>query len=142
MVAEVAELNEWNQRKIAEFRANGGRVGGQFEGRPMLLLHNDGARTGTRRINPMTYQQVDEGYAVFATFGGASTHPAWYHNVVANPDVSIEVGTRAIDVRARVASGIERERIWARQKGDYPLMAEYEQRTNRTIPVVILEPRV
>jgi deazaflavin-dependent oxidoreductase (nitroreductase family) len=134
-------MSDWNSGIIEEFRTNEGKVGGRFEGAPMLLLHHKGAKTGTERVNPMVFQKVDNGYAVFASKGGAPTNPAWYHNLVANPDVEVEIGTDTIPVRARVAEGDERERIWTKQKERMPGFADYERNTTRQIPVVILEPR-
>ncbi len=132
--------NEWNQEVIEEFRATGGRAGGMLEGMPLLLLHHTGARTGKARISPLAYQAVDGGYAIFGSKGGAPTHPDWYHNLVANPSISVEVGEQTVAVRARVADGDERERIWTKQKEDFPNFAEYEAKTSRRIPVVVLEP--
>lgn len=137
----AVDRRNWNAQIIEEFRANEGRVGGNFAGAPMLLLHSRGARTGIDRVNPMMYQRVGEDYAVFASKGGAPTNPDWYHNLRANPEATIEVGTETIPVRARVAQGDERERIWEKQKRDYPGFADYERKTSRQIPVVILEPR-
>jgi deazaflavin-dependent oxidoreductase (nitroreductase family) len=131
---------DWNQRIIEEFRANQGRVGGQFKGASLLLLHHTGARTGTERVNPLAYQKLPGGYAVFASKGGAPTNPDWYHNLVANPKARIEVGTDAMDVVARVADGEERDRIWEEQKRRMPGFADYERTTTRQIPVVVLEP--
>jgi deazaflavin-dependent oxidoreductase (nitroreductase family) len=133
-------VNDFNLTIIDEFRANGGRVGGPFEGAPLLLLHHTGARTGREHVSPVMYQAVDESFAVFASKGGAPTNPAWYHNLVAHPDTVVEVDAKQIPVRARVATGDERERIWAIQKERYPGFAEYEQKTSRQIPVVVLEP--
>lgn len=135
----MSDWNDWNQKVIEEFRANGGRVGGMFEGRPLLLLHHVGARTGTRRVSPLMYQDVADGYAIFASKGGADTNPDWYHNLVANPATDVEIATETIPVRARVAHGEERTRIWSRQKSDQPQFAEYESKTLRVIPVVVLE---
>ena len=132
-------MDDWNKGVIDEFRANGGRVGGMFEGRPLLLLHHTGARTGIRRVTPLMYQDVGRGYAVFASKAGADTNPDWYHNVVANPRTEVEIGTGTVGVGARVAEGDERDRIWNRQKRDYPQFAEYEARTSRVIPVIVLE---
>jgi deazaflavin-dependent oxidoreductase (nitroreductase family) len=132
--------DDWNRRIIEEFRANGGRVGGPFEGAPMILIHHRGARSGTERVSPLVYQPVDTGYAIFASKAGAPTNPDWYHNLLAHPEIAAEVGTGTVRVRARVARGEERERIWERQKRDYPNFAEYERSTSREIPVVILEP--
>jgi deazaflavin-dependent oxidoreductase (nitroreductase family) len=133
-------LDDWNRSITEEFRSNGGKVGGQFANVPILLLHTVGARSGEPRLNPLAYQQLDGAYAVFGSFAGAPKNPAWFHNVVANPEVSIEVGTEKLAVRARVATGAERARIWAQQKLDQPGFADYEAKTEREIPVVVLEP--
>ena len=132
-------MSDWNQGVIEEFRANGGKVGSMFEGRSLLLLHHVGARTGTRRVTPLAYQDVGRDYAVFASKAGADTNPDWYQNLVANPRTEVEVGTETVRVIARVAQGDERDRIWSRQKRDYSQFAEYEARTSRVIPVVVLE---
>jgi deazaflavin-dependent oxidoreductase (nitroreductase family) len=133
-------MTDWNSKIIEEFRANEGRVGGPFDGAPLLLLHTVGAKTGQQRVNPMMYQQVAGGYAVFATKAGAPTNPDWYHNVLAHPRVSAEIGARMVELLARVAAGEEREKIWAAQKAAYPGFADYERKTARQIPVIILEP--
>jgi deazaflavin-dependent oxidoreductase (nitroreductase family) len=135
----VADRSDWNRAIIEEFRANAGKVGGPFEGGTLLLLHHTGAKTGTRRVNPLAYQALPNGYAVFASKGGAPTNPDWYHNLVAHPDVSVEVGTDTVDVQARVAEGEERDAIWKRQKKLAPGFADYEKKTTRRIPVVVLE---
>lgn len=135
-------MSDWNESIIAEFRANAGQVGGQFEGAPLLLLHTVGAKSGVTRVHPMMYQALDNGrVAVFASKAGANTHPAWYHNVIALPEVVAEIGGDTIELRARVAEGAEREAIWSKQKADYPGFAGYEANTSRVIPVVVLEPR-
>jgi deazaflavin-dependent oxidoreductase (nitroreductase family) len=136
----MADVNEWNRQIIEEFRSNSGTVGGQFEGVPILLLHSVGARSGAQRINPLAYQALDRGYAIFASFAGAPKNPAWYYNLVAQPNATVEVGTRTETVTARVVEGAERERIWERQKAELPVFAGYEEKTERTIPVVVLEP--
>jgi deazaflavin-dependent oxidoreductase (nitroreductase family) len=133
-------VNDWNTSIIEEFRANEGRVGGPFEGAPILLLHHRGAKSGTERVNPLAYQDLGGGaLAVFGSKGGAPTNPDWYHNLRANPRARVEVGTETYDVVARVAEGEERERIWEKQKQAMPGFAGYEQNTAREIPVVILE---
>jgi deazaflavin-dependent oxidoreductase (nitroreductase family) len=132
-------MSEWNDKVIAEFRANQGRVGGAFEGAPLLLLHSTGAKSGQERVNPMMYQAVANGFAVFASKAGADTNPDWYHNLRANPEARIEVGTETIDVSARVLDEAEREPIWEKQKERYPGFADYERNTDRVIPVVLLE---
>jgi deazaflavin-dependent oxidoreductase (nitroreductase family) len=133
-------MADWNSKIIEEFRANEGKVGGQFEGAPLLLLHTVGAKTGQERVNPVMYLSVPRGYAVFASKGGAPIHPDWYHNLVAHPRVTAEIGTQTVELRARVAGQDERERIWTAQKAAYPGFAEYERNTTRQIPVVVLEP--
>ena len=133
-------MTDWNTNIIEEFRTNEGRVGGPFEGRPMLLLHHFGARTGTERVNPLAYQDLGDGsIAVFASKGGSDTNPDWFHNLVANPRARVEVGTESWDVVARVAEGDERERIWESQKRLMPGFATYEERTPRQIPVIVLD---
>jgi deazaflavin-dependent oxidoreductase (nitroreductase family) len=133
-------VNDFNQQIIDEFRANGGKVGGAFEGAPLLLLHTTGAKSGRVRVNPVAYRRDGDRLVVFASKAGAPTNPDWYHNLVANPRAKVEVGTDALQVDARVAEGEERDRLWNRQKQDVPPFAEYEQKTTRPIPVVILEP--
>ncbi len=133
--------NSWNDGIIEEFRANEGKVGGRFDGHPLLLLHHRGAKSGLERVNPLAYQALPGGsFAVFGSRGGSPRDPDWFHNVRANPDVAVEVGTRRIEAKARVAEGEERERIWEKQKLNVPAFATYEQRTERQIPVIIIEP--
>jgi deazaflavin-dependent oxidoreductase (nitroreductase family) len=132
---------DFNAQIIEEFRANEGRVGGMFEGAPMLLLHHVGAKSGTPRVNPLMYQADEGRYVIFASKGGAPSNPDWFYNLEANPKTSIELGAEEIDVLAEQATGDERERLFTRQKELAPQFAEYEQKTDRTIPVVILTPR-
>ncbi len=132
-------MTDFNTQIIEEFRSKGGKVGGPFEGAPMLLLHTIGARSGVERVNPVVYQSDGGRMVVFASKAGAPTHPDWYHNLLAHPDVTVEVGTETVPVHARVAEGEERERLWARQKQDMPGFADYEAKTTRQIPVVVLE---
>ena len=131
---------DFNSKIIAEFRANGGKVGGPFEGAPLLLLHTTGARSGQERVNPVMYRKLGDGYVVFASKGGAPVSPDWYHNLVANPRVRAEIGTQTVELRARVADAAEREPIWTAWKQANPGFAEYEAKTTRQIPVVFLEP--
>jgi deazaflavin-dependent oxidoreductase (nitroreductase family) len=138
-LATMSERNEWNRRVIEEFRGNEGKVGGMFEGMPLLLLHHRGAKSGLERVNPLAYQRLGDSVAVFASKGGAPTNPDWYHNLVANPDVTVEVGTERYPATARVATGDERERIWSAQKAAYPGFAEYEAKSGRQIPVIVLD---
>jgi deazaflavin-dependent oxidoreductase (nitroreductase family) len=144
-------MSDWNQKIMDEFRANEGRVGGYFAESDLLLLHHVGARTGTKRISPLCYQPLGDAWAIFASRGGAPSHPAWYHNLVANPDIEIEVGTESLPVRARVTTGAERDRIWDAQKAwseempdARPQFQEYEVKAaehGRVVPVVVLERR-
>ena len=137
----MSDASDFNQRIVEEFRANDGKVGGPFQGLSLLLLHHTGAKTGIERVNPLAYQRLgDDAVAVFASKGGAPTNPDWYHNLVANPSASIEIGTERHDVTARVAASDERRRIWEAQKEAYPNFAEYEATTGgREIPVVVLD---
>jgi deazaflavin-dependent oxidoreductase (nitroreductase family) len=134
-------MSDWNDKVIAEFRANQGKVGGSFEGAPLLLLHSTGAKSGQERVNPMMYQAVGGGFAVFGSKSGADTNPDWYHNLRAHPEAQIEVGTETLEVTARVLDALEREPIWEEQKARYPGFAEYEAKTDRVIPVVMLARR-
>ena len=134
----MTEVEDWNAQIIAEFRANGGEVGGQFAGAPLLILHTTGARSGQERENPMMYLDLDGERYVFASKAGADTNPDWYHNLVANPEVRVEVGTETYRARAEVLSTSERDRVYAEQARRYPGFAEYEQKTSRVIPVVAL----
>ena len=136
----MSDREDWNSNIIEEFRANEGKVGGPFDGAPLLLLHTTGAHSGEERINPMMYLADGDRLVVFASKGGAPTNPDWYHNLVANPDVEIEVGTERRKVRARVAEGEEHDLLYAEQARRYPQFAKYQEGTDRTIPVVILEP--
>ncbi len=136
----MSGVNDWNKGIIEEFRANGGKVGGQFEGAPLLLLHSTGAKSGQARVNPIMYLADGDNYAVFASKAGAPTSPDWYHNLIANPRASVEVGEATVNVVAKVAEGDTRERLWSTQKELYPGFAEYEAKTTRLIPVVVLEP--
>ena len=135
----VDDLASFNQQITEEFRANGGKVGGQFRTSAMLLLHSRGAKTGEIRVHPMVYRADGDRFVVFASKGGAPTNPAWYFNLVAHPEATIEVGTETLAVVARVASGEERTRLWEAQKAAAPAFAEYEAKTTREIPVIVLE---
>jgi len=131
-------MSDWNTKIIEEFRANEGRVGGSFQGAPMLLLTTTGRRTGERRTNPMMYLADGDRLLVFASKGGAPTNPDWYHNLVANPEVTVEVGTESYQAHATALQGDERDRLYAEQSSRYPGFAEYQRNTSRVIPVVAL----
>ena len=136
----MSDGNDFNQRNIAEFRANHGRVSGPFEGAPIVLLHTVGARSGKPRTNIMMYLADGDRYLVFASNAGADDNPAWYWNLKANPDARIEVGDDIVDVHATELQGAERDDKYALQAERYPGFAEYERMTSRTIPVVALTP--
>lgn len=134
-------MNDFNDRVIAEFRANHGRVGGPFEGAPMLLLHTTGARSGAERVSPMMYRGDGERMLVFASYAGADEHPAWFHNLVAQPLVSAEVGDETLELLATPLEGAERDRLYAAQAAEYSGFARYQEQTSRVIPVVALTRR-
>jgi deazaflavin-dependent oxidoreductase (nitroreductase family) len=132
--------SDFNAQIIDEFRANGGRVGGRFEGNPLLLLHHSGAKSGTSYVNPLAYQADQGRYVIFASKGGAPENPGWYYNLKANPETSIEVGDQTVPVRASEAAGEERERLFRTQAERIPVFGEYEERSGRSIPVIVLTP--
>lgn len=136
----MSEVQDWNQKIIEEFRANEGRVGGQFEGAPVLLLHTSGAKSGLERVNPMMYLDLDGHRYVFASKAGADTNPDWYHNLLAHPEVDVEVGTSRYRAVAAPLPEEERARVYAEQARRYPGFAEYQEKTTRAIPVVELSP--
>lgn len=137
----MADGDDFNGKVIEEFRANDGKVGGPFEGAPLLLLHHNGAKTGAERVNPLVYQQVGNSYAIFASAAGQPRDPQWFRNLVAHPEVRIEVGTSTVPARARVAEGEERDSIWTTQKERMANFAEYEKSAApRVIPVIVLDP--
>ena len=129
---------DWNTGIIAEFRANAGKVGGPFAGRTLLLLHTIGAKSGRERVNPVAYIKDGERYVIIASKGGAPTNPDWYHNLLAHPLVTVEVGTEQFQVRAEVTAEPERTRLYGRMVEMMPGFAEYERKTNRVIPVFVL----
>lgn len=131
---------DFNAKVIEEFRANHGRVGGPFEGLPILLVHHTGARSGMQRINPVAYHRDGERYVIFASKAGAPSNPGWYHNLIAHPDTTIEVGDQTLRVHASEAVGEERDRLYADQAERIPQFADYAQKTSRTIPVILLTP--
>jgi deazaflavin-dependent oxidoreductase (nitroreductase family) len=136
----MADGEDFNAKNIAEFRANHGRVGGQFEGAPLLILHTIGARSGEPRTNIMMYLADGPRYLIFASNAGADSHPAWYFNIKANPRVRVEVGGDVFDAEAVEVQGDERDQRYAEQARRYPGFADYESKTSRKIPVVALDP--
>ncbi|MFI7638112.1 nitroreductase/quinone reductase family protein [Nonomuraea sp. NPDC049400] len=133
-------MSDFNQQVIEEFRANGGKVGGMFEGAPLVLLTTTGAKSGRRRTNPAVYLRDGERVLVFASNAGADANPAWYHNVLANPRVIVELGEERFAARAVPLEGEERDRMYARQSAIDPAFAAYQEGTDRVIPVVALYP--
>jgi len=134
----VNEQNERNRLIIDEFRANAGVVGGRFAGRTLLLLHTVGAKSGEERVNPVAYFRDGERLVIIASKAGAPEHPAWYHNLLAHPLVTVEVGTEVFQVRAEAAAEPERTRLYNRMVELAPAFAEYREKTTRVIPVVVL----
>jgi deazaflavin-dependent oxidoreductase (nitroreductase family) len=134
----MAEMSDFNRKVIEEFRANEGKVGGPFEGAPVLLLTSTGAKSGEQRTTPVVYQPDGDRMVIFASKAGAPENPAWFHNLRANSAATVEVGTAKVEVEAVVTEGEERERLFSKQKELMPQFADYEQKTSRTIPVVSL----
>jgi deazaflavin-dependent oxidoreductase (nitroreductase family) len=132
-------VTDYNAGIIEEFRATGGHPGGPWEGAPLLLLHSTGAKSGLERVNPVMYRADGDRFVVFASKAGAPDNPDWFHNLRSHPRATVEVGTDTVEVEAHEAEGEERERLWEAQKTDWPGFAGYEEKTDRQIPVVILE---
>jgi deazaflavin-dependent oxidoreductase (nitroreductase family) len=139
--SDVSEMSEFNRKVIEEFRANDGKVGGPFDGAPVLLLTSTGAKSGERRTTPVVYQPDGDRMVIFASKAGAPENPAWYHNLRAHPTATVEVGSDTVEVEAVVTEGDERERLFGKQKELMPQFADYEQKTSRQIPVVALTPK-
>lgn len=135
----MADRNDFNQNLIDEFRANGGKVGGMFADRPMMILTTTGAKSGQPRTIPLVYTTDGNRYVIIASKGGAPTNPDWYYNLLANPAATVEVGTETFPAQASVASGAERERLYAAQAELMPAFADYQKNTPREIPVIVLE---
>ena len=133
------DRNDWNRQVIEEFRSHEGKVGGPFEGSPLLLLTTIGAKSGQQRINPLVYLPDGERMIIVASKGGAPTNPDWYYNIVAHPDVTVEVGTEKFPVHATVyMSGEERDQLYNRMAAKNPQFAEYQTKTTRKIPIIVL----
>ncbi len=135
------DQKDYNRQLIEEFRANRGKAGGPFEGRPMLLLTTTGARSGQSRTSPMMYVADGNRLLVIASNVGASIHPDWYHNLVAHPEVTVEVKNETYKATAIVTEGAERERLWASIIAQYPFFTDHQAKTTRQIPVIALERR-
>lgn len=131
--------NDFNLSLIKEFRENGGETFGPFKGRPVLLLTTKGAKSGEARTTPLVYSRDGDRVVIIASMGGAPKHPAWFLNLRANPDVTVELGTEKFQATSAIAEGEERDRLYAQQAATMPAFNEYQQKTSRQIPVVILE---
>jgi deazaflavin-dependent oxidoreductase (nitroreductase family) len=134
-------MQDWNRQMIDEFRANKGQVGGMMEGRPLLLLTTTGAKSGQRHTTPVMYLREGERVFIFATKSGAPTNPSWYHNLLAHPAVTVEIGDQTYEATAQPVAGDERGEIYARMAAQYPQFQEYTERTTRVIPVIELHRR-
>ena len=134
----MSELHDFNQAVISEFRANQGKVSGQLANIPLLLLTTTGAKSGRTITKPLAYTRDGDRLVVIASFAGAPKNPPWYHNLVANPEATVELGSERFRVRAAVTAGEERQRLFNRQAAQMPIFAEYQQKTTRQIPVLVL----
>ena len=132
-------MNEFNQKVIEEFRASAGKVGGQFAGAPMVLLTTRGAKSGKTYVHPLVYSRDGNKYVIIASFAGGPKNPSWYHNIVAHPTVTLEIGAEKFQAKASIASGSERERLFNAQAALMPVFNDYKTKTARQIPVVVLE---
>jgi deazaflavin-dependent oxidoreductase (nitroreductase family) len=133
-------FNDWNTSVIEEFRANGGKVGGPFEGGTLLLLTTKGAKSGKERVSPLAYAPDGDRFIIIASKAGAPTNPDWYHNLLAHPSATIEVGTEKFEVKPTVVlEEPERSQLYAKMVEKMPGFADYERKTTRKIPVVLLE---
>ncbi|GHO42391.1 nitroreductase family deazaflavin-dependent oxidoreductase [Ktedonospora formicarum] len=132
-------MSDWNKQIIEEFHANGGKVGGPFEGVPLLLLTTTGAKSGKSHTTPLAYFIDGDRFLIVASFAGAPKHPAWYHNILTHPQVSIELGVESYNLTATVITGEERERLWSMITTQNPVFAGYQTKTTRKIPVVALQ---
>ena len=137
----IAGVNDWNTKIIEEFRAHHGVVGGPFEGMRLLLLHTTGARSGAERVNPIAYDQDGDRLFVFASAAGSDKHPDWFHNLVAQPEVTVEVGDETFAATATPLGEPDRSERYDAMATKHPGFREYEQKTDRVIPVVELTRR-
>ncbi len=134
----MSTMTEFNNKVIEEFRANGGKVGGQFAGAPMVLLTTKGAKSGKPYVHPLVYTKDGDRYVLIASFAGAPKHPSWYHNIVADPTVTLEIGNEKFQAKAKITSGDERERLYNAQAALMPFFDDYRKKTSRQIPVIAL----
>ena len=140
MSTSPSTFQSFNQGLIADLRANGGKAtSGPFVGRQVLILTTRGAQSGETRENPLAYSRLGDDYVIIASKGGAPTHPAWYHNLRAHPEVKVEVLGETFKARARVATDEEYEDLYSAHAEQMPAFNEYRQKTSRKIPVIVLE---
>jgi len=134
----MSKMSEFNEKVIREFRANEGKVGGQMANMPVLLLTATGAKTGRELTRPLVYTTDGDRIVVIASFAGAPTSPPWYFNLVANPIATVELGTESFEVQATETSGEERQRLFDQQAEQMPMFADYQKKTTRQMPVLVL----
>jgi deazaflavin-dependent oxidoreductase (nitroreductase family) len=133
------DMKDFNRKVIEEFRASGGKVGGQFAGAPMVLLTTKGAKSGKTYVNPLVYSRDGDKYVIIASYAGGPKNPSWYHNLVAHPTPTLEIGTERFQAKATFARGAERARLFNQQAAQMPVFNEYQKKTSRQIPVIVLE---
>jgi deazaflavin-dependent oxidoreductase (nitroreductase family) len=133
------DMKEFNNGIIKDFRANGGKVGGQFAGAPLLILTTKGAKSGVSRENPLAYLEDKGRYVIIASYAGAPTNPPWYYNLVANPTVTVEVGKEKFTARAEIVSEPDRTKLYQKMASIMPAFSEYQKKTTRKIPVIALK---
>ena len=135
----MSQLDDFNQAVIKEFRANKGKVGGQMEGMPMILVTMTGAKSGRTIVKPLVYSKDGDRVVIVASFAGAPNNPPWYHNLMKNPVATVEIGTEKFQVRAKATTGEERERLFNQHAAQMPIFNDYKKKTSRQIPVLVLE---
>jgi deazaflavin-dependent oxidoreductase (nitroreductase family) len=135
----MPDMKQFNEGVIKDFRANGGKVGGQMENIPLLLVTMKGAKSGRTITLPLAYSKDGNRFVVIASFAGAPHNPSWYHNLVAHPDVTIELGGEKFQAKATVAQGAERDRLFKQQADQLPIFNEYQKKTTRRIPVIVID---
>ena len=132
-------MTDFDRRTVEEFRANGGRAGGVLAGTPLVLIHHIGAKSGVERVTPLAYSaQGDDCIAIVASNGGSPTHPAWYHNLKAHPAITVELGTQRFRVTAEETAAPARADLWSKLVAEFPHLAQYAARTDRSIPLFLL----
>ncbi|GCF07019.1 nitroreductase family deazaflavin-dependent oxidoreductase [Dictyobacter arantiisoli] len=131
-------MSDWNTKIIEEFRANGGKVGGTYENRPLLLLTTTGAKSKQQHTTPLAFMKDGDRLIIVASMLGAPKNPAWYHNIVAHPEVTIELGSETFPATATVIEGEQRTQLWARTTEEFPILADHQAKTTRQIPLIAI----